>query len=390
MLDPTNPVGVQFVPASSTHPPLRIFYPINVPDHPSRIPPQRDVGWFDETGVVNYLEGYFDAFGILQGDSWTSRWIVKPWLLLISYMLPMKWLRLPGVFRDSPPRSPGQYPLVIFSHGLTGTGQENAALCASWAKEGMVVVGVWHTDGSSSHVPLADGTKRYYESPPPITQYDAHFRPRQVQKRAEELFQARQFMLDTSDKSAMPLLQQIRSVIDPNRVAVAGYSYGAATVALTVAQMTSHSHESSIVSQQLPFQAAIFLDGWFHIDIQESAGIEFEFPVQAFEYVQNNGSWPIPSLFLNSEQFHGYHKLFDATQKLATAAGTQPIVLSGTGHQNFCDVIFWFPTSLLQQLMMGAIGQVDPLKAYQEVVERSTDFLKQHLQQDRPAMPTQQ
>ena len=44
-------------------------------------------------------------------------------------------------------------------------------------------------------------------------------------------------MLDTTDKSAStPLFNQIRDVLDPNRIAAAGYSYGAATVALTLVQ----------------------------------------------------------------------------------------------------------------------------------------------------------
>jgi len=377
LLDPASPVGVHFVPASSAHSPLRIFYPSTSTGSKS----EPHAGWFDETGVVAYLEGYLHTIGILQGNSWASRWIVKPWLHVLSFVLPLTWRRLPGVYRDSPPLK-GKYPLVVFSHGLTGTGQENSALCASWAQKGMVVVSVWHTDGSSCRVPMADGTIRYYKAPPPITRYDADFRPRQVKHRSDELFQARKFLLETMDNDTDSVLQQIRQVIDATRVVAAGYSFGAATVAHAIVQTVKtnkNSQEECVKSSQSDFQAAIFLDGWFHIDIQESAGIEFEFPQQAFEYLDQNGEWPIPSLYLSSEQFQGYPKLYCATQKLAKAAGTHPIVLPGTGHQNFCDVIFWLPLGILKVLMMGAVGDADPLDAYTEMIERTRSFLQQQL-----------
>jgi len=43
----------------------------------------------------------------------------------------------------------------LFSHGLTGTGEENTILCMEWAKHGYIVVSVHHTDGSSCCVPLS-------------------------------------------------------------------------------------------------------------------------------------------------------------------------------------------------------------------------------------------
>lgn len=378
LLDPLSPVGVHFLPATSTHPPLRIFYPA------THSPSKRNAGWFDPTSTVDYLEGYLHTFGVLQGNSWASRWIIKPVLHLVSLALPITWLRLPGVYQGSEPSTAEEkYPLVIFSHGLTGTGQENSALCASWAKEGMVVASVWHTDGSSCRVTLADGTIRYYESPPPNNRYDPNFRPRQVQQRADELFQVRNFLLEEINDSGDSLLQQLGRIIDPTRVVAAGYSYGAATVARAVIQMleaTKNSCTGSNMNRPHDFQALIFLDGWFHIDMQESAGIEFEFPKQAFDYLEKHDDvWPIPSLYLNSEQFQGYPKLFCATQKLAKGARTQPVVLEGTGHQNFCDVIFWFPTAALRMLMAGSVGYADPLNAYREIVDRTRAFLRQHV-----------
>lgn len=231
--------------------------------------------------------------------------------------------------------------------------------------------------------------------------------------------QARQFLLHKPEEQQQEeqqqndessLLDEIRDLVDPQRVVAAGYSYGAATVAQTVTQIVkaqqqrqqqekvsasddeqeekkndAHSSCMQNLGSDFPFQAAMFLDGWFHIDVQKSAGIEFESPPEAFAYIDasdddddnDNNKWPVPSLFVDSQQFQGFSKLFKATKRLARAANTKVTVLANTGHQNFCDVIFWLPLSILQILMMGAVGETDPLKAYQDMLDHTQDFLNE-------------
>ena len=47
--------------------------------------------------------------------------------------------------------------LVLFSHGLTGTGEENSIFCAALAKRGYVVAWIHHRNRSSNQAPLHDG-----------------------------------------------------------------------------------------------------------------------------------------------------------------------------------------------------------------------------------------
>jgi platelet-activating factor acetylhydrolase len=250
-------------------------------------------------------------------------------------------------------------PVIIFSHGLTGTGQENAALCTMWAKQGFIVAVVHHTDGSACHVTLADGSEHYYDHGPPMTEYDPTFRPKQVLHRANEMLQACQFFLS----SECP--EEIRQAADPKRVVAAGYSFGAATAA------------RAIVLKKEQFCAGLFLDGWFHIDVEKSAGIEFNFPQEAFDE-QGTSLLPedMPTCFINSEQFQNFDKLFAATKKLA--GKNNPVqVIAGTGHQNFCDVVFWMHNSVLRSIMMGMVGKtVDPGEAFKDILQRSVTFLK--------------
>jgi hypothetical protein len=84
----------------------------------------------------------------------------------------------------------------------------------------------------------------------------------------------------------------------------------------------------------------------------------------------------MPTCFINSEQFQNFDKLFAATKKLA--GKNNPVqVIAGTGHQNFCDVVFWMHNSVLRSIMMGMVGKtVDPGEAFKDILQRSVTFLK--------------
>ena len=55
-----------------------------------------------------------------------------------------------------------KFPLVIFSHGLSGTRTTYSAYCSNLASHGQIVVGIEHRDGSSpfSAVTLPNGEER--------------------------------------------------------------------------------------------------------------------------------------------------------------------------------------------------------------------------------------
>ena len=416
----SNLVGVRYFPATVDHPPLRIFYPITRPTSVKAATAAK-VGWFDDTGVFPYLSGYAHL-GLAKQDTWTFQWVVQPLLFLFSWVVPLQWLRLPQVIQETVPNQSsivssradnnkeeknegldsktnqprpkeqeemsGRLPLIVFSHGLTGTGQENSALAIRWAQEGFVVISVHHTEGSSCRVELADGSTKYYETPS-YTNYDPDYRPKQVTVRAHQVLQAYNFL------SQPQLLTQpadcpwdLVHLVDPSNAVVAGFSYGASTAARVA------------VMDQSPFSAALFLDGWFYINV---ANVEYNFPSQAFEE-QVPG---MPTLFLMSQQFQEYPKLWAATLQLArlfSTCATQSrgdndrsdppnhpeedemhnvVVLPNTGHQNFCDVVLWLPQWVLQRIMKGFIGNADPIHVYEEIAQRSIVFLKRVTGKDK-------
>ena len=455
-------VGVRYFKANQDHPPFRLFYPAAEEDASTSSKAVVPVRWFEVTNInndnnkqgvdvlttpssassslVNFLKGYAEVvFSLRTNKPRLFRYIVVPFLTIVSWLLPVRWLRIPNLYRNAPilvsktlstntmnestKQQPQLLPIILFSHGLTGTGEENTILCMEWAKHGYIVLSVHHTDGSSCCVPLFDDdddddddgrcTELYYRHGPPRTksEYDPSFRPNQLHYRVKELLQAYHFVIGTTtntninknnnDDAAVRnhnnVPKEIQQRVDTDKVIAAGFSFGAATAALAV---TTH---------KTLFCGGVFLDGWFRVDLQQSVGIAFKMPHEAF--VNDDNGFPsnkFPTLFINSEQFQSYPELFAATMELATknnhpnnsekkkttrtrmrtssrvngGGGDNntnndnddlPIhVIPGTGHQNFCDIVFWLPDWMLKLFMNPA----DPAQAYIDIVRLSIDFLE--------------
>jgi hypothetical protein len=97
--------------------------------------------------------------------------VTSPLLRLVAnVILPTAHAALPdayvGLDPAPSPHEGGRWPVVIFSHGLTGTGEEHATLFSAWARAGFVVACVHHCDGSSSRARAPDDTEVYYHLPP--------------------------------------------------------------------------------------------------------------------------------------------------------------------------------------------------------------------------------
>lgn len=362
VVGPEECVGVRHFKATSSHPPLRIFYPAK-----SSSSRRNRIGWFHENGLAFFLSGYAHTAGFHQSTFW-FRWCILPLIHMVSFVLPMGWIKLPGVFLGAPfsgeddNNKNKKRPVILFSHGLTGTGEENALLHASWAKRGFVVVSIHHSDGSSCRVLTKDGSSRYFDhggsvSRRPVKQYDVNFRPKQIEQRVKESMEAYQFLKNKNDDCPL----EIRQGVDMDRVIASGFSYGGATAALTV------------LRNPKLFCGLICLDGWFYIDVSQSAGIEFEFPKEIFD--NQKALEPIPRLFVNSEQFRNLPKLWKTTFKLIQGEGAKQHLLKDTGHQNFADAIFWFPKFVLRRLAPD-IGPMDPVVAYHDILKVTGDFLE--------------
>ena len=123
------------------------------------------------------------------------RFILRPLLWLFSFIFPARWLKIPDTVlvtkenisavkyhaTNENTSSNKSQSLVMFSHGLTGTGEENSIFCTALAKRGYVVASLHHRDGSSSRVPMSDGSCQYYKHFPTGEEYSPKHRLQQNQ-----------------------------------------------------------------------------------------------------------------------------------------------------------------------------------------------------------------
>merc|ERR1712139_540635 len=99
-------------------------------------------------------------------------------------------------------------------------------------------------------------------------------------------------------------------IVDPSRVVVGGFSYGAATAALSGAKHPKR------------YAAAILMDGWFNLDLKSISSCESNEQL-AFPALAHERGIECPCFFIGSDQFAHYKHLKRRTDHLV-ARGAHP------------------------------------------------------------------
>jgi predicted esterase len=353
----TCQVGVADFRTSNSSIPCRFFYPCEITHSlaDGAKNSQNRVSWF-VNGFSYFVEGYLHVLLPKWRESVVMNKLIALIAVIASLFFPMAHVPLPNCYYNghAKQRSQHKYPLILFSHGLTGTNEEHALMFSYWVQQGYVVAAIHHCDGSSNQVPLTSQTHLLYVHPD-MENYDINFRPNQIEQRESEFNELREFILQDG---SFP--KSIRSIIDESQIIAAGFSYGAATASLSVSR------------RAWAFKACMLLDGWFFIDIPGKAA--FHFPNETHENGIN-----VPCLFVGSADFAEKDKLSAATTQLhySCPTGSEYHVIEGTKHQNFTDVGFWLPIFALKSV--GMIGRdCNYYESYREILRLTSNFLEVH------------
>jgi platelet-activating factor acetylhydrolase len=264
--------------------------------------------------------------------------------------------------------------LVIFSHRLAATGEENSIFCTALAKKGYVVASVLHRDGSASIAQLPDGSWKYIDNIPRWCAAQKYCE--QVQFRANEFLDACDWLLNlSSDKNSSdgviqlknhPVLKEICNNLDGRNVIASGSSYGAATSVLAATKRPDQ------------FQCALLVDGWFNLG-NASDDDNIHFPPDAYISLGAKVGFGIPSLFIVSAGFKAWTDCYDATCQLANQIPGNRYemhVLPNTRHCNILDIVFFVPKWILKKYPeYFGVGMADGVEVHEMIITWTCQFL---------------
>ena len=136
---------------------MRVFYPADADSIPADT---KVASWF-RTSLYSLLEGYLHTFvgAFFSFARHGSAFFVFLKLIarFVSFLLPMRFATLPNCYENLKTRcqDAGRLPIILWSHGLTGNGDEHGLLAAALAADGNIVALLHHRDGSSAKVNLS-------------------------------------------------------------------------------------------------------------------------------------------------------------------------------------------------------------------------------------------
>ncbi|KAK9825044.1 hypothetical protein WJX74_003537 [Apatococcus lobatus] len=298
------------------------------------------------------------------------------------------------------PLKPAQhpYPVVLFSHGTCANRNTYSCICTKLAEEGYVVFSIEHADSTASAVEMAgDRGWQVYAG-----ETREHVHKEFLRYRMKECQTARKMVAALSSGTVPPgvqltvgkgrtsgpekgpepgplLRQSFKGALDPDRVALAGHSFGASTV-------------SALVAEDPGFPCAIALD-----------------PAWALLWADHPAltAWKTsaPLMIIGSHQWHTPKKdgtlvrsghlqetvLAAASRRQlsiedgkvegsAAGGGAVSVVPAGSTHETFTDalVLFAGKTSWLLK-MMGLGSGLNPKLGLKLTCEEMLAFLKRHI-----------
>ena len=184
-------VGIRDLRNPKTGSNVRVFYPSSLLSVES--PPK-----IFRKGLPYLASGYLDVFLNAMKVGFL-RPIFDLLLFIPLSFAPLNLISLPFCSMDAPlAASSAPLPLLVWSHGLTGTGDEHGLMATALAMRGYVVALVHHSDGSSALVDIeskASFTNKYFLAPD-FKNYDTSFRQRQIGIRVSEVRRSESFAVN--------------------------------------------------------------------------------------------------------------------------------------------------------------------------------------------------
>ncbi|KAL3990932.1 Platelet-activating factor acetylhydrolase isoform II family protein [Acanthocheilonema viteae] len=314
-------------------------------------------------------EEYIDGLADYRNSS--SRWMHFMYRWFIGEK------RIPALWHITLNETVTNYPILIFSHGLSACRHFHSIYCSSLASHGYVVAAVEHRDCSACWTykfETDENTGEKIEVPVKIrkvmpTDDEFQLRNEQLQKRVTECVKTLHFFKElnlgqyNSDQQIGKKLllgndfawSQFKGRLDMDRVFIAGHSFGGATAIATAATFPAD------------FSAVVVLDGWM-------------FPIERelFTRVQQ------PVLFMNAESFQWEANVNDMLQVVENSKRSVLLTFNEAVHHSFTDFPLLIPGMLCRWLGLESLS--DPMQCAEAIIEFTVHFLKSYYEDSNTAL----
>ena len=286
-----------------------------------------------------------------------------------------KWLHMPSAalfflrnkshpleFEVGSPRK-DKLPILLFSHGIGGNCEIYSQLCADIADSGFIVVALEHEDGSASYAMNSNGEEIFYQFPPkdmPYTRQNVvKFRKPFLEQRKQEVESAFEHMKMLSEsKDATHPFKHIADVVDFDRVAIGGHSFGGAS--------TIHLNASS--SSVLKPRCVLLHDPWPFCVSEKDINQGLNRPTLCM----------VGDRFRNSPEYAITEDLIEQTRR-KNRVKVYSYHVQGATHSQFSDTPFWLPTPIATPLPFKLLGKLhDRDLVHDAIVKKTVSFLRHY------------
>ena len=264
-----------------------------------------------------------------------------------------------------PQNAIGAYPLIVFSHGTTGTKSSNTSLYNELASHGYVVASIDHTY-QALFTTFADGHTTWIDMDyiREFTAEDAH----SDRQRSCELYQKwMKIRMDDMNLVIDSILakaqegnaESVYQRVDPDKIGVIGHSLGG-SAALGIGR--TRKDVSAVISLEAPFM----------YDIEGTKDGEF---------VWNEKPYPIPVLNVYTESWNHLSEWKQYAENYAllsdTAATAFNVHISGAVHLSLTDLSLASP--FLTRMLAGKKPTIDAITCLETINKVSLEFFDSYL-----------